>query len=70
MPTFDRSGDRSITPHPEARGGNRWNASVEYSILKCPDRLAPNDVSGVYRELDLAGWGKRKRAYCCPLWAR
>jgi hypothetical protein len=43
---FDRSGDRSITPHPEARGGTRWNAGVEYSILKCPDRLAPNDVSG------------------------
>ena len=32
-------------------GGTRWNAGVEDSILKCPDRLAPNDVSGVYRDL-------------------
>jgi hypothetical protein len=46
-PKFDRSGDRSITPHPEARGGTRWNVNVEYSILKRPDRWAPNHVSGV-----------------------
>ena len=36
-------------------GGSRGTA--EDSILNCPDRLAPNDVSGVFRDLqvDLPG---------------
>ena len=55
-PEFDHSRDASITSTPKRRGATPWNAGVADGILKCPDRLAPNDVSGVYQIYPVVGW--------------
>jgi hypothetical protein len=41
---------RRSRPTLKRLSGTRWNAGVEDSLFKCSDRLAPNDVSGVYQD--------------------